>query len=68
MKTITDDPEGFFDNGGWSFLDPEEEVNFVHISPYVVYNVDKKVTEKVMSDCCYLKNIMQITGKLPGEI
>ncbi|XP_062583012.1 FACT complex subunit SPT16-like [Saccostrea cucullata] len=23
MKTITDDPEGFFDNGGWSFLEPE---------------------------------------------
>lgn len=21
MKTITDDPEDFFDNGGWSFLD-----------------------------------------------
>ena len=26
MKTITDDPEGFFDNGGWSFLDPESDV------------------------------------------
>lgn len=24
MKTITDDPEGFFESGGWSFLDPEE--------------------------------------------
>lgn len=23
MKTITDDPEGFFENGGWTFLDPE---------------------------------------------
>jgi nucleosome binding factor SPN SPT16 subunit len=23
MKTITDDPEGFFESGGWSFLDPE---------------------------------------------
>lgn len=22
MKTITEDPEEFFDNGGWSFLDP----------------------------------------------
>lgn len=22
MKTITDDPETFFDEGGWSFLDP----------------------------------------------
>ncbi|XKL65902.1 hypothetical protein PGB90_009322 [Kerria lacca] len=22
MKTILDDPEGFFENGGWSFLDP----------------------------------------------
>ncbi len=26
MKTINDDPEGFFDNGGWSFLDPESDV------------------------------------------
>jgi len=25
MKTITDDPEGFFDNGGWSFLEPESD-------------------------------------------
>ncbi|RUS80854.1 hypothetical protein EGW08_011373 [Elysia chlorotica] len=25
MKTINDDPEGFFDNGGWTFLDPESE-------------------------------------------
>ncbi|WAR12969.1 SPT16-like protein [Mya arenaria] len=25
MKTITDDPEGFFDNGGWSFLAPESD-------------------------------------------
>jgi nucleosome binding factor SPN SPT16 subunit len=21
MKTITDDPEGFFESGGWNFLD-----------------------------------------------
>lgn len=27
MKTINDDPEGFFDNGGWSFLDPESDVS-----------------------------------------
>ena len=26
MKTITDDPEGFFDQGGWTFLNPESEV------------------------------------------
>uniref|UniRef100_A0A0A9XBE9 FACT complex subunit n=1 Tax=Lygus hesperus TaxID=30085 RepID=A0A0A9XBE9_LYGHE len=25
MKTITDDPEGFFDQGGWTFLDPESD-------------------------------------------
>ncbi|XP_065074027.1 FACT complex subunit spt16 [Ochlerotatus camptorhynchus] len=25
MKTITDDPDGFFDNGGWTFLDPESD-------------------------------------------
>ncbi|XP_043248996.1 FACT complex subunit spt16 isoform X1 [Colletes gigas] len=25
MKTITDDPVGFFDNGGWTFLEPESD-------------------------------------------
>jgi len=25
MKTINDDPEGFFSNGGWSFLDPDSD-------------------------------------------
>lgn len=25
MKTITDDPEGFFDNGGWTFLDADSD-------------------------------------------
>merc|ERR1719369_1487298 len=24
MKTIVEDPEGFFDGGGWSFLDPDD--------------------------------------------
>ena len=27
MKTINDDPEGFFDQGGWSFLKPESDVS-----------------------------------------
>ncbi|XP_023692218.2 FACT complex subunit SPT16-like [Paramormyrops kingsleyae] len=27
MKTIVDDPEGFFEQGGWSFLDPESEAS-----------------------------------------
>lgn len=25
MKTITDDPEGFFEQGGWNFLEPESD-------------------------------------------
>lgn len=25
MKTIVDDPEGFFEQGGWSFLDPDSD-------------------------------------------
>ena len=25
MKTILDDPEGFFENGGWSFLEPNSD-------------------------------------------
>lgn len=32
MKAITDDPEGFFDNGGWSFLNAESDVSTpVHV-------------------------------------
>lgn len=32
MKTIVDDPEGFFEQGGWSFLDPESEVcSIIHV-------------------------------------
>lgn len=27
MKTILDDPEGFFENGGWSFLDPDSDTD-----------------------------------------
>lgn len=29
MKTIVDDPEGFFDQGGWSFLAPESDVSWL---------------------------------------
>ncbi len=29
MKTINDDTEDFFTNGGWSFLDPESDVSDV---------------------------------------
>lgn len=34
MKTINDDPEGFFDNGGWSFLDPDSDVSKLHRSMF----------------------------------
>lgn len=30
MKTINDDPEGFFENGGWTFLDSGSDVR-VHL-------------------------------------
>lgn len=30
MKTITDDPVGFIDNGGWTFLDPESDGEAAH--------------------------------------
>uniref|UniRef100_A0A6Q2Z537 FACT complex subunit n=1 Tax=Esox lucius TaxID=8010 RepID=A0A6Q2Z537_ESOLU len=33
MKTIVDDPEGFFEQGGWSFLDPESEVRTLSYCP-----------------------------------
>ena len=34
MKTINDDPEGFFDSGGWSFLEPETKVR----EPIICYD------------------------------
>ncbi len=34
MKTINDDAEGFFDQGGWSFLHPESDVS----GPVVLLN------------------------------
>ena len=30
MKTITDDPVGFIENGGWTFLDPESDGEDAH--------------------------------------
>ena len=27
MKTIVDDSQGFFESGGWSFLEPESDVS-----------------------------------------
>lgn len=30
MKTITDDPTGFIENGGWTFLDPESDGEDAH--------------------------------------
>jgi nucleosome binding factor SPN SPT16 subunit len=30
MKTINDDPEGFFENGGWTFLEPESDAEEEH--------------------------------------
>lgn len=37
MKTIVDDPEGFFEQGGWSFLEPEGEVRECGVSFLVWY-------------------------------
>lgn len=28
MRTITDDPQTFFDDGGWNFLNDDSDVNF----------------------------------------
>lgn len=38
MKTIVDDPEGFFEQGGWSFLEPEGEVRECGIS-FLVHSI-----------------------------
>ena len=32
MKTITDDPEAFFDTGGWGFLGPQSDVCSLYVS------------------------------------
>ncbi len=54
MKTILDDPEGFFDNGGWSFLDPgsdedEEEGNDESENEDEPYEVCKNDYKKVIN-------------------
>lgn len=43
MKTITDDPEGFFAGGGWNFLNSESDVssiadrqNNMQMTPYPI--------------------------------
>jgi nucleosome binding factor SPN SPT16 subunit len=28
MKTITNDPQDFIENGGWSFLEPQSSVSY----------------------------------------
>lgn len=33
MKTINDNPEDFFENGGWSFLEPNSEVRLFDVLP-----------------------------------
>lgn len=51
MKTITDDIEGFFDNGGWSFLDPEsDEENAANVSniTIVLFYCTAALTETFM--------------------
>lgn len=45
MKTITDDIEGFFDNGGWSFLDPEsDEENAANVSILTIFTIQIAIT------------------------
>ncbi len=41
MKAINDDPEGFFDTGGWSFLDPESEASKAVCSCYKLTGIRK---------------------------
>lgn len=39
MKTINDDPDEFFDGGGWSFLDPESDVSDIFISYFLIQSI-----------------------------
>lgn len=43
MKTIVDDPEGFFEQGGWSFLDPESEVRYARGTRNITYTYYQQV-------------------------
>ena len=56
MKTINDDPEGFFDNGGWTFLEPESDVRLLPVclfcslsQLFFLRQIKKKRTEIVPS-------------------
>ena len=37
MKTINDNPEDFFENGGWSFLEPNSEVSEFPFFPVIFF-------------------------------
>lgn len=55
MKTITDDPEGFFESGGWTFLDPEsgdenEEVDDEEEEEDDAYEVNKEINSIVFNN------------------
>lgn len=64
MKTITDDIEGFFDNGGWSFLDPEsdvenaEAVRHLLAKYYLICDIGEKTTP-------FTSNKIFVTGNSP---
>ena len=52
MKTIVEDPEGFFEQGGWGFLEPESDVSIHSFS-----NISR-VTLKHAS-CCNILRLLR---------
>lgn len=56
MKTITDDPEGFFDSGGWTFLDPESDAENEEVE-------DEEEEEDDAYEVCTCRMIFENTRK-----
>lgn len=68
MKTINDDPEGFFDSGGWSFLDPESEVRIIWLTCSYYTQLTDGCTYVVI--CCNILNFFGVTHQkyLAGHV
>lgn len=78
MKTIVDDPEGFFEQGGWSFLEPEGEVRecgvsfLVHGAHYhrvarkchVSNTKGTRPSGSLVFLCCFSRVVLQVDDKL----
>ena len=77
MKTIIDDPEGFFESGGWSFLDPnsgseaegdeDDDLDSEDEEFQVRYVYLRNAPFKIDFNLHYIQQLRKILGCLPSN-